>query len=56
MQNATRADSTRTIQFLKTTEVRTMRLIVGKKINNGIRNDDIQTKCDVTPITEFVRK
>jgi len=50
------ADTSETKQILETTEINTLRKIVGKKRLYNVRNQDTREQCGIQPIGEWVNK
>jgi hypothetical protein len=50
-----RADITKTKQLLKTTEINTLRAILGKTRFDGMRNIDILERCSIQAVAKFVK-
>lgn len=51
----TRADTSRTKQLMRTTEMNTLRAIVGVTRRDRVRNKDIREECKVRDVVRFVR-
>jgi hypothetical protein len=50
-----RADTTKTKQLLKTTEMNTLRAILGKTRFDRMKNIDILEQCNIQAVTKFVK-
>ena len=51
----TRADTTRTKNLLRTTEMKTLRAIAGVSLRDRIRNEEIRRTCDIEDIVRWGR-
>ncbi|KAK4880080.1 hypothetical protein RN001_008226 [Aquatica leii] len=52
----TRADSSKTKQLMRTTEINTLRMITVRTRLDKVRNSEVRENCGVPDIVRFVRK
>lgn len=52
----TRPDTSRTLQMMRTVEMKTLRSIQGKTIYDRVRNEDIRMQCGIQDIGRWVRQ
>lgn len=52
----TRSDTNRTLQLMRTVEMKTLRTIQGKTLHDRIRNEDIRQQCEIQDIGRWVRQ
>jgi precorrin-6x reductase len=50
-----RADTTKTKQLSKTTEINSLRTILGKTRFDGMKNIDILEQCNIQAVAEFIK-
>ena len=51
----TRAETAATKQLLRTTEMKTLRSIVGKTLRDRVKSSDIRSQCDIQDVVRWSR-